>query len=279
MRHIITIIIAVPLALFSLTGDITVLNSPENIRDLAYHNNKVYCATSGGLQVIDIATGLVTKASKNDNEVNGAGVAVVTVDPSDGKVYAGFDNGTICAISSSGVVNKYPDFNGRDTKFLRFFAKNGILVIGTNKGLGFFVENESPVGYPFIERFGDSSNQYIALGKEIRDITVKGDTLYILTPYFWAKTTLKWQRPFLTNNPDLWAASAGRWITNGAAGDFAYVPSGGGAIEGYKRFVSKANILQGIHETSLCEAITTGALFSARMDSGKVYVTVVTRVQ
>ncbi|MBL8026879.1 MAG: hypothetical protein JNL74_10740, partial [Fibrobacteres bacterium] len=270
MKQILPLLLSLPAMLFSLTGDFKVLNSPENVRDMAVYGNTIYCATSGGLQTIDVQTGTVSKAGGNDPEISGAGVTVVTVDPSTGKVYAGFDNGTLCVISGKSSAKKHTDFGGRGIKFTRLFANNGILIIGTDKGLGFFVDGETPVGYPFFERFGNSTNPYIALGKEIRDITVKNDTLYVLTPFFWAKMPLVWQSPFLSKNPNLWTASANMWTTNGTEGDFAYVPPGGSAITGYQRFICSGNILKGITETALYHDHEAGTVSYAIKDSSKI---------
>ncbi len=231
---------------FTLTGDFTALNSVESIREMTAINGRIYCATSGGVVIINQSTKNFYPVKHGNRNSFGVGAKVITADSLTGLVYAGLDNGVLCVIDKDSAIAWHDDFHGRNIIFTRLLALNGILVIGTNSGLSFYVKGESPVGYPFMERFGSSSNPYLTVGREIRDIMTHGDTLYILTPYFWAKAPVKFDLPFFENNKTLWTASSSLWTTNGESGTFAYVPSGKTAVEGYKRFVINSSVVVGL---------------------------------
>jgi hypothetical protein len=244
--------------LFALDGDWHVHTSTSDVRDLAFHNGTLYCATTGGLTVIDVESGRTELYSMSDG-LGATGIQALAVDRQSGKVYLGTNNGNL-SVFDGGSFRVYTDFRSqKDIRFNKLYVYKGTLLIGTNEGIGFFAEDDGAIVYPFFSSFGDATNPFLQRTQEIRDIRdiqVKDDTLYILTRFFWAKMHLDWRKPLLTTNRKLNISTPTNWTTNGAQGDFAYsvvLPDGDIDTIGYNRLCVTDSVILGLLDVDTYE--------------------------
>ncbi|MFH0920081.1 MAG: hypothetical protein V1913_06935 [Fibrobacterota bacterium] len=258
--------------LYALDGAWNLHNSFADVRDLAYHSGNLYCATSGGLQVIDIATG-ATRGYTQADGLGGSGVSAVAVDRDNGRVYLALDNGNL-SIFDGGPFRTYTDFKSQTgIRFQKLAVYRGTLLIGTSEGLGFFAEDDGARVYPFFSMFGDATNPFLNRASGIRDLQIVNDTVYVLTRYFWAKMPLDWTKPLAQHNPGFTLVVPTLWTTNGAAGDFAYRVQVDGEWDtvGYNRFALSASTVNGLLDTATCDA-PDGIRYSLRDSAGTIWI-------
>ncbi len=255
---------------FALDGDWHFLNSTSDVRDMDYYNGTLYCATSGGLLCVDVNTGEQKRYTLSDG-LGGTGISVLVVDHENGKVYLGMDNLNI-TVYDHGSFRVYTDFKSEENViFNKFYVHKGTLLIATNEGISFFAEDDGAMAFGTFKMFGDATNPYhedkFFEERNIRDVTVVNDTIYILTKYFWAKMKIDWRKPLLSYNSSIKNRYPSSWITNAAEGDFVYrINNSDGTYDtvGYNRFAVTPSGIKGLTDFESFEE-GNGAVFSMKI--------------
>jgi streptogramin lyase len=122
------------------TGDWTTYTNMNEVNQVLLKDGKLYCATSGGMAVLDISGGTFTRLT-NVNGLGGNDLNCVEVD-SAAYLWFGAENGTLTKFSSEGVFWKVYSFLDRDGTRLSIkdvVADGDKLWIGTDLGVSLFL--------------------------------------------------------------------------------------------------------------------------------------------
>jgi ligand-binding sensor domain-containing protein len=122
------------------TGDWTTYTNMNEINKVLLKNEKLFCATTGGIAILDISEGTFTRLT-NVNGLGGNNLNCVEVD-SAGCLWFGAENGTLTKFSSEEVFWKVYSFFDRDGTRLSIkdvVADGDKLWIGTDLGVSLFL--------------------------------------------------------------------------------------------------------------------------------------------